>query len=400
MSSVGIFGLLLGLLGATFAFVTPTRTRITVFCGCYLLHVAASLAYYQLVKNGGGDALFYYEDPARIYDDVGFGFNTAFIIYIVQLPKSVFGGSFFDYFLVFQAVGFWGLALLMRTFEEIFEEVGVAQPAAVYLLLFLPSLHYWTGAVGKDGLFFFAICAALSASMNVKKRYLLLFIAMAIMLVIRSYIAMILLTAFALNVLIDRKTSVAIRIPLFVMCLGATAYAVGDVAATFKVDLTNVDTITGMFESRDAMFEQDFVGNTAVNSAYPIRVLSLLFRPFFFDAPGPQGFIVSLENVLQVIATVYALAHFRTLRKIAAGVPFARYALVSTAGIVLALSIGYYNVGLGIRQEATMILPGLLVLLVSIWAVRAAMHVPRGIERTASRPAETPGTTVPARIRG
>lgn len=369
MSSVGVFGLLFGLLASMFAFVQPTRLRITMFASSYLLHVAAAVAYYKIVESGGGDARFYYEDPGRFYDS-GFGFNTSFIIYIVQTPKYWFGGSFLDYSLVFQSVGFWGIAFLMRIFEEAYHEAGVEQPVYVYLILFLPSLHYWTSAVGKDGLFFLAISAALWASMHFRRRIVVLAFALLIMMVIRSHIALLAIGAFALTVLIDRRTSIAVRLLLFVLGLAAAALAVRSVWTTFRLDITNVDTISGILAGPDqAAFESGEAGNTAVNATYPIRLLSLLFRPFFLDAPNALGFVVSLENLLQLVITGMLIFRLKTVRAVVKAVPFARYALVSSAGITLALAIGYYNVGLGIRQEATMILPGILVLFVAVRAV-------------------------------
>jgi hypothetical protein len=358
-----------------FAFVRPTRMRVAVFVFCYLMHVAAAVFYYDLVSSGTGDAAFYYYDPNRIFEDVGFAPNTAFIVYLVQVPKMMFGGTFLDYFLVFQAIGFWGLAFLMRTIEEIYSEAGVSQPIYAYLLLFLPSFHYWTSAVGKDGLFFFAICAALWASMQFKRRIVLLGAAMLIMLLIRSYIAVIALSAFALTVLIDRKTHIAVRLVLFGGSLVATAFAMQSVWSTFRFDLTNVDSITTMLAGREGFFETEAAGNTAVNGSYPVRVLSLLFRPFFLDAPNLFGIIVSLENVLQVVMTFILLARFRMVREVVKTVAFARYALASSAGLVFALAIGYYNVGLGIRQEATMILPGFFVLFVTVLAVGQARRL-------------------------
>jgi hypothetical protein len=371
---VGFFGLLMGLLGALFAFAQPTRARITVFVFCYLMHVAAAVFYHELVKSGGGDAAFYYYDPGRIFDN-GFGPNTAFIIYLVQFPKTLFGGTFLDYFLVFQAVGFWGLVFLMRTLEEVYSEAGVDQPWTVYLLLFLPSLHYWSSSVGKDSLFFFAICAALWASMQFKRRIIVLVIAMLIMLLIRSYVAVIAFSAFALTVLIDRRTHPALRLLLFAVSLVATSFAIRSVWTTFRFDITNVDSITGMLSSREGFFEGDSAGNTAVDASYPVRVLSLLFRPFFYDANNLFGFVVSLENLGQVMITFFILARVKLLRQIMRTVAFARYAIVSSIGLILALGLGYYNVGLGIRQEATMILPGLIVVFVTILAVGQARQL-------------------------
>jgi hypothetical protein len=38
------------------------------------------------------------------------------------------------------------------------------------------------------------------------------------------------------------------------------------------------------------------IGRTSVDAPFPIRVLSLLFRPFFFDANDILGIVVSIEN--------------------------------------------------------------------------------------------------------
>jgi hypothetical protein len=43
--------------------------------------------------------------------------------------------------------------------------------------------------------------------------------------------------------------------------------------------------------------------------------------------------------------------------------------------ITFVLTLGYYNVGLGIRQKATMILPGLMVLFVTTLAYRRAQRI-------------------------
>ncbi|HZG47199.1 MAG TPA: hypothetical protein VEZ41_13190, partial [Allosphingosinicella sp.] len=107
ITGVGIFGLLLGLLSVFFATRLRTRLRIGVFLALYVTHVLAAVAYYQLVQTSVADTYLYYFDPYGIYDQEGFGSNTILIIALVQFPKSYFGGYYLDYFLVFQAVGFF-----------------------------------------------------------------------------------------------------------------------------------------------------------------------------------------------------------------------------------------------------------------------------------------------------
>jgi hypothetical protein len=50
-------------------------------------------------------------------------------------------------------------------------------------------------------------------------------------------------------------------------------------------------------------------------------------------------------------------------------VPYVRFALLSSVAVLLLLGIGYYNVGLGLRQKVTMILPGILVAFVTLRAL-------------------------------
>jgi hypothetical protein len=387
MTGVGIFGLLLGLASAFFAFVQLTRVRLVVFSAAYLMHVAAAVFYYQLVKNGVADSALYYYDPFYIYEE-GFGLNTAFIVYIVQSIKLWFGGTYLDYFLLFQAVGFYGLAALMRIFDEIHMELGVEQKAFSYLILFLPSLHYWTSAIGKDSLFFFALCLTMWAAMQYKRRLVALSLGMLLMLAIRPHIAVIAAGAFAVAVMVDRETRLIVKVPVFLLSLAGAVFAVASVWNTFRIDLTDVDALADMISARDALADSEDAGRTAVTGSYPVRLFSLLFRPLFFDGGGALGLIVSVENLLLIILFGMMLANLGTVMKMARTVPFVRYALVSAAVITIVLAIGYYNVGLGIRQKATMILPQIIVAFV---AMLALLQVRRRGVTVQQLPAAQPG---------
>jgi hypothetical protein len=237
-----------------------------------------------------------------------------------------------------------------------------------YLLLFMPSLHYWTSAIGKDSLFFLGICLSIWAAMQYKQRLIALSGGMLLMLAVRPHIAVIAAGAFAMAVMVDRRTRLIVKVPLLLLSLAGAAFAAASVWSTFRIDLTNVDALAEMMAGREAFAETEDAGRTAVNAGYPIRLLSLLFRPFFFDAGGALGLIVSFENLLFLILVLLIVFHLRTMTRLARNVPFVRYALVCSAGVAIVLAIGYYNVGLGIRQKATMILPQVLIAFVAMQA--------------------------------
>jgi hypothetical protein len=368
---LGILGILLGLVAWPFAFIKRTRGRAAVFALAFLSHALCAVIYYIYVQTTPADTALYYNDPGDRYAE-GFGSSTQFIVFVVQSIKAVFGGSYLDYFFLFQAFGFWGIALLMRTLEEIYAGLDLPQPTWSYLLLFLPGIHFWTSAIGKDAPLFTACCLALWGVMQVRRRYVALGVAIIVMVMIRPHIALITVAAISWTVFGDRTTHPVLRGLLIVGSVSAIALAAALLRSTYQLDVTSADSVSDYLAQRSSFQTTTDVGNTAVlNAAYPVRVLSFLFRPLFLDAAGAFGYIASIENVILLFLFGGLALRVRVLIAAAKGVPFVRYALISSVGITLALAIDYYNVGLGLRQK-TMVVPDVIVLFVAVAALRLA----------------------------
>ncbi|HEX8572085.1 MAG TPA: hypothetical protein VF759_04985 [Allosphingosinicella sp.] len=370
MSALGFISILLGLSAAWFAFLRPDRVRVTFFVLAYLLHIAASVAYYQITKNSSADAQLYYFDPTNMYDD-GFGFSTQFIVFVVQWLRLTIGGTFLDYFLLFHVVGFFGIALLMRIFEEVYAELNIPQPIWTYLLVLLPSLHYWSGALGKDSLFFFAVALAIWGAMSLRRRLVYFGAAMLLMLLIRPHVAVLGLTSIALTILPDRSTKLWMRAGLAIVAAMGATYAAATFLSTFKLE-SGSDIVSDRAATREQVLQSEDAGRSSVNAIYPIRVLSLLFRPLFFDVRDMLGGFASVENVLIVILFCILLFRLRLVISLIRRVPYVRFCFWFSASLVLVLGWDYYNIGLGLRQKWTMIMPNILVIYLTMVAVRAS----------------------------
>ena len=370
MSALGFLSILLGFSAATFAFLRPDRIRVTFFVLAYLLHIAASIAFYEITKNSSADAQLYYYDPTNMYDD-GFGFGTQFIVFLVQWMRLTIGGTFLDYFLLFQVVGFFGIALLMRIFEEIYAELAIPQPIWTYLLVLLPSLHYWSGALGKDSLFFFAIVLAIWGAMSIQRRMIYFGAAMLAMLVIRPHVAVLGLTSIALTILPDKSVKLWMRGGLAIVAVLGAAYAAVSFLSTFKLE-SGSDIISDRATTREQVLQSDDAGRSAVNAIYPVRVLSLLFRPLFFDVQDMLGGFASVENALILVLFCVFLLRFRLVISLIRRVPYVRFCFWFSAALVLVLGWDYFNIGLGLRQKWTMIMPNILAIYLTLFAVRAS----------------------------
>ena len=370
MTLVGLLGPIIALLAWQMAFVERTRTRAAIFFLAFLTHIGTTILYYFWVQTTVADTILYYDDPYSFYG-TGFGMGTRFVIYMVQYLKDILGGTYLDHFLLFQAFGFWGVVLLMRIFEEIHIELGTKQSPFTYLLFFLPSIHFWTSAIGKDAPLFLAASLAVWSAMQLRRRFIAFGLSILIMVLFRPYIALAALMALALSAFIDPRNSVGTKLVLLLAAFAAVVPVLGTVENTFRVDVTSAESVSDFFQYQSEISAQDEGGSAVVGASYPVRIFSLLFRPLFVDANGAFGLIASLENLFLMFILFQMLRNFGSVKKLVRSVFFVRFGSIFAVVLILLLGFVYYNVGLGLRQKV-MFMPGLLTLFVAVLAVKHA----------------------------
>ena len=370
MTLVGLLGPIIALLAWQMAFVERTRTRAAIFFLAFLTHIGTTILYYFWVQTTVADTILYYDDPYSFYG-TGFGMGTRFVIYMVQYLKDILGGTYLDYFLLFQAFGFWGVVLMMRIFEEIHIELGTKQSPFTYLLFFLPNIHFWTSAIGKDAPLFLAASLAVWSAMQLRRRFIAFGLSILIMVLFRPYIALAALMALALSAFIDPRNSVGTKLVLLLAAFAAVVPVLGTVENTFRVDVTSAESVSDFFQYQSEISAQDEGGSAVVGASYPVRIFSLLFRPLFVDANGAFGLIASLENLFLMFILFQMLRNFGSVKKLVRSVFFVRFGSIFAVVLILLLGFVYYNVGLGLRQKV-MFMPGLLTLFVAVLAVKHA----------------------------
>ena len=371
MTAFGLLGILISLAGFHFARASESRARLVLFAMLLLAHIGATFAYYVYASEFGGDVQMYYFDPYGLYGYAS-GLSTVFIVNMVQFLKSYFGGSFLDYFLLFQAMGFWGILFVLRTFDDIHEELGQPKFKYVYLLLFLPGLHFWTAAIGKDAPLFLGVAMCVWGAYRLQTRYPVFAAGMVVAGVVRPHIALIALVALAVTVVFARNTKLLTRAALLVVAVAGIGVVASLVQNSFYgLNLTSTDSVTEFIETKSSVSEESGGDVSIIGASFPVKLISLLFRPFFIDATGLLGYIASLENVVLLIVILTLLWQFGTSLAVVRSALFARFAGLFFLMLTVLLAMVNYNVGLGLRQKM-MMMPALLVLFASVLAVRAA----------------------------
>jgi hypothetical protein len=196
--------------------------------------------------------------------------------------------------------------------------------------------------------------------------------ALVLMLIIRPHIAVVAVAAISLAAVAGRGIPIYMRAALFLVAAAGTGVAVTALQSAYNIDVTSTESIGEQFERRDNVLQSDEAGTSAVNASFPVRLLSLMFRPLFFDADELFALLASFESLF-LIAMVFVLTiRFRELFGLFRNVFFARYAAIFGLGLTIFLALSYWNVGLGLRQKWSMLMPMYLLLFVAVLGVRAA----------------------------
>jgi uncharacterized protein (DUF486 family) len=124
--------------------------------------------------------------------------------------------------------------------------------------------------------------------------------------------------------------------------------------------------------------------------SYPAKLFSLLYRPFFFDAGGIFGLVASFQNLFMVFATYVLVRELGTWRRMFRASLGIRFATAYLLGMILLLTVMYYNVGLGLRQRE-MFTPALFVIFGALYSHqrlrRQSLATRPGALNAAARPA-------------
>jgi hypothetical protein len=333
-----------------------------------LIHVGASFSYYGIAQTNVADSYAYYNDLFHAVNKP-FGLSTIFVAKLVHFLKVNFGATYLDCFMLFQALGFAGLIILARTFFEIEENIRLPYHRSYLGLLFIPSAIYWTGAIGKDAPVFFAISLLVWAMLKLKTRFIQFCFALLVLVLFRAHIALMAVTAFAAAALMERRVSIGHKFGLLAIAVAGFLLLIGPVRQSIDLDVTSMGSVTTFLNEKNSIYT-NVGGTTSIGSAsYPVKLFSLLFRPFFFDAPGFGGVVASFENVGVVLAFGFMIVRWRDLAHLLRRVFFVRFVVAFEVVLLFSLSLVYYNVGLGLR-ERIMAFPMFVCTLVALWVMR------------------------------
>lgn len=362
-----ITAFLVFLFGAVIALLLrkPFNAKTSRALGLYAWHSLFSIVYLVYVTNFGGDAIGYYRFSFN--PDLEFGFGTVGLWLFTSLFSQGFGLSLVGTFLVFQIFGFIGLLAFDAALREVTQYKSLQIRRLATLIVFLPSISFWSAAIGKDSLSFMAMGLALWAAMKLKRRVLLMVIAVLVMLFVRPHIAGMMVIGLAGSIVFQRRTPILQRIFFGAAAIAATAVLVplGLNYAGVGENASSSDVMS-YIEGREG---QNLQGGSSVdiaNMSFPMKLFTYLFRPMPFEANSIFALLASVDNIILLFLFI---AGIRAALKKKLPVQFAEHNRMFLwiycflVWIVLALTTA--NLGIAMRQK-WMFAPMLIFLLISL----------------------------------
>ncbi len=290
---------------------------------------------------------------------------------ITTAVYTVIGGSPLAGFFVFASLAYWGAYLLYRAFRTAVPTADHRRYAL--LVFFLPSMLYWPSSIGKESwLMLFVGVTALGAARHFRRERgaARLLVAGAIGLtMVRPHVAVLLFAAlFVAEMLRPTGGTVAGLVRKFgaFIVLGGAAVLLTRASAQFLgIDDISAQAINETIDWTSSQTQQGGSEFTPVPLSSPLGVpmafVTLLFRPFLFEAHNAQMVMHSLEALFLLGLTVLSWSRLRQLPRMLREHPFLWFALVTVIAYSLAFA-EFGNFGILARQRVLM-LPFFLMLL-------------------------------------
>jgi hypothetical protein len=333
------------------------------------LHTCTCFFYYYYAETTTADSTFYYD--SALIGEYDWTPGTKFVIAFTAVMVNFLNMSKMNVFLVYHLFGVAALLVLANTLFSacsssslLLSTSGTATKTwfryVPYAIVCLPTLHFWSSAIGKDAPAFFAACLFSFSTMRFQQRKSYAFIATIIMFLVRPHVAFCMIIVIIFVFLTSKKVNLlsrALMLSLFLSVLIAIVPFILQYAG-FE-DSVSVDTTSSYVEGRQG---KNLEGSTSVDIAsmpLPVQIFTYLFRPLFFDASDVLSLIISAENLFfLVLILIFGFRMLRLVfdRSFPAIPPNVIYCFI----VLIMLASTTSNIGIAIRQK-TMVLPSIYI---------------------------------------
>ena len=364
--------------------------------------VVGTLSRYVLIYGvyGSGDAQGYHGAGRIIAASLrrghfpaelgGGGEGTQALNLVTGVVYTVIGPTRLGGFFVFSWFAFLGLFLFYLAYRLAFPQGKHHRYAK--LLFFLPTLVFWPSSLGKEAWLMLSLGLSVYGAARIFARrhggFVILGLGFAAIVVVRPHMAVLVFLGLALGYLLRPargRHAIPSRVVAGGKALGIATLAVAGflVVGAFQdyFDLQALDR-TAVNELLESTSDRSAGGGSAYEPlnvvdnplTFPLAVVTVLFRPFPFEAHNAQALAASLEGALLLGFFVMAAPRVVAGLRRSWRSPFIAMCLTYSLLFIVAFSaLGNFGI---IARQRSLVYPFVIVLLTLPMGRRAAVGDP------------------------
>lgn len=277
------------------------KKDIFILSMMFFWHTFFCIAYYVFSFYNAADATIYYQKA--LLGDYEFYPGSRFVILITSAIYNLFDFNYFNCFLFFNIFGVIGLVLFFKTLKPYIDTLGLKW----YLLLFIPSMSFWSSALGKDAIVFFAVCLFLYSIVRSEKIILFVPISFFFMFMIRPHVAAVMVLSYFIYLLLISKIHIFLK-SIFLAIIFLTMYlSLGFIKSYVGLDEVSLTGVGDYVDYRQSVNQSGGSSFDLSSMSYPMQMFTYIFRPLPFDAHNSLALFTSFENIIILFLFIYII---------------------------------------------------------------------------------------------
>jgi len=349
---------------------------VRMFAWGLVLMLLGSIIRYTItyeIYGGKADATGYHDKGVLVLHEISDGnwganlesyTRTDFIRYFTGLAYFVIGPSLLGGFMFYGWLAFWGLFFFFKAFAAALPNASIESYGK--FVFFYPSLLYWPATIGKDawmllwlGVASYGVALALGGKGIRGAPIIILGMAMAgiVRVPVAGMVGLGLAAAFVVRRPSKKLGHIAplVKIATVALMVPIVIFMISWAGEFLNADLTSTESVTKTLEQTSGRTEGH--GGSAYDSVVvtspadvPLAMVTVLFRPFIFEAHNFQAAIAAAEGMVLLFLTLFRwrwlVAALKSLRRH----PYVVYAATFVFVFMIAFS-SFPNFGLLARQR-------------------------------------------------
>ncbi|MCL6261249.1 hypothetical protein M3O96_19260 [Aquiflexum sp. TKW24L] len=287
-----------------------------------MFHYHVLIGFYYGWFAQGTDTTFYWNlgDRYRQFNFESwfdtYGTHNNFVFFLNYPFSKVLELNYWTGTFLYANVSAWAFVLLFLAGQDFFkiENLKISGVKVWPLILLLPSLHFWSSGIGKDSLVFLFMSMLFYGMRDLRKYVVLVGVSAVLLYHVRPHMAFIVLFSAAVLLILDSKLHLSYKLIFFMFAMVGFVFIFDEVLKFLKIEELSAESIEGRFAftSENLSYGKSFVDMSGY--PYPLKVLTFLYRPLFFDAHNFSSLLNSVENLISLLLTVAVFARVNPLK--------------------------------------------------------------------------------------